>query len=625
MNDFLSYPVVTLFSHLFLGGIILFFCYNIGRLITPQTKNKYWDFSNSIFLGLISISTTAACLFTKFNTQLFPLLALIILLFRVKSKNKLSLKRGNLITISLIFLIAFCYFSIVTLHHNIDSILFFNKDYAFYSKVSYNLIHNKNESNLIFHLGSDSHKSLYHYIELWFNGSVSNLFNTNYHLTICFITYPLILTTLILYLIGFVKYLQLKHAFGVYIICIPFLTSLPPFISFFYDSEYLNFAYICKSMVHYIGMYPLVCFLLFSSTFFFRGKSNLAILIFSFTGLINPLFLGVIPLCLIVFWITQKLLRKQISHDNKEEKPNIITPLFISVLIICYSIFMVGVDLTFSGGNMVFPNRSLLVELSVLSSLILSTILYCPIYLLGFYLNYIFFQHTRLLIIFFFSLSFSCFIIFSYYYDIIAGDIIQLQYISWNIPIIIFGSIFLVQVISRLTKPKKHIILTLIIINACWGFYNTLGEKYSSLGGVFPWNVSGKSYRIDDIKRLSRITKSIGYNGGYIIDIKDTLARNISQSDIIELSCFNPQINTLRLNTTLNDDEDLGCKRIIQNTFYELHHLQDSENKDQILYMIAKNNIDWIFVNERRYLYPEFLRKEFKNKHEFHSFTIYSR
>jgi hypothetical protein len=219
----------------------------------------------------------------------------------------------------------------------------------------------------------------------------------------------------------------------------------------------------------------------------------------------------------------------------------------------------------------------------------------------------------------------SCFTFFSYYYDIIAGDIIQLQYISWNIPVIIFGTVFLIQAIPYVFGNKQYFIIGILALNTLWGLFNTFGEKYSSLGGVFPWNHKGTNYQINDVKKLSKLTQTIGYNGGYVIDIKDTNARNISQSDIIELSCFIPEINTLRLNTILNDEKDLGCKRIITNTHFEKHHMKDEQNKSQILHVISQNHIDWLFVQESRYLLPDFLENIFPNMHEFEKFRIYSK
>lgn len=625
MNLYLDHPISAQIILFLLGVFLIWICHFIGRLLLSEGDVTYWNMANSILLGFLMISIVTAFSYTFLNSQLTPLFILIGLLYFFKKKNEIVIDKRKLLFLAVIFVLPFIYVCIVTVKHSQDSIIFMSKDYAFYAKLSYNLINSQIETNLVYDISTTNGHPIYHYIELWFNGGISHLFGTNYYLTFCFVYTPLIITTILLYLLGFIEALRLSWKLAILVMCIPILTSLPPFFSFIDLPWYLSFDFINKSIIHYCGVYPLVCFLLMSFTYFWLNRIYLALIIFSFTGLINPILIGVIPLCLLFFSIIHWFLQKRFSSFQEITFYNLFIPLLISIGVATYSILMSGMNVSYPQGEMGFPERSPEVELTVGLKLLISTVLYCSIYLYGFYLSLRYFPMQRTLNLFLGLFVFSCFAFFSYYYDIIAGDIIQLQFISWNIPVIIFGTVFLIQAIPYVLVKKQYFIVGLLVLNTFWGMLNTFGEKYSSLGGIFPWNNTGTSYNINDVKKLSILTQKIGYNGGYVIDIKDTNARNITQSDIIELSCFIPKINTLRLNTIINDETDLGCKRIIANTHFEKHHMKDEQNKNQILHVISQNHIDWLFVQDNRYIFPDFLENVFPNVYEFQKFTIYSK
>lgn len=628
---FLSFSETLLFFVQYLIALTITFF--IGRpLISNHFKSVYTTTACSLITGLIIISCFFSVFITKGNTQLLLLTILpFILLYYRKGKWKLvfnlKVTKQNICYVLLITSTCFFYNYILRLPVIENEIFFMFDDFANYSKISIDFLKYGNENIYYDSLFTVEKHNPYHYLEIWYNSFFSNIFSANHYLFYVYNLQAIFLTITFFLILGISKELIFSNKQIFFASFIPFLTSIPPFFNYLNLPWFMELNQRNLSIIHYYNCQPIYIFLLATVFVFLKKSKKLGLILFSFTALINPLFIGIVPLTLLSLLIFENLTNKNTVRFKMKEYfaiySYIIVPIIISFSIII-GLKVIGLDFGEAEGKN-FNMKFFLIAGNIFLRSILNAVIYCPIYLLGYILilksNNFLKATVKFLIIF----LLASLLFYSLFYQQIGGDIVQIIFNSWNIVLITFGWLFLIYSIPK-NKPKTNkVLIPLILINLIFSLWNTFSEKFSSYGPVYAWNQHNvKKMDLDDYNKLKYLISELGTNGGYII--KDSShTRGLHISDLNFLLSIDNKINTYRLNSTMFDQNNFSANKILNQSFFNGYHNQEQNDRNQILVSANRLKVNWIFVDSTRYIFPVFLRMHFPNKHTFKTFNIYSK
>ena len=123
----------------------------------------------------------------------------------------------------------------------------------------------------------------------------------------------------------------------------------------------------------------------------------------------------------------------------------------------------------------------------------------------------------------------------------------------------------------------------------------------------------------NDSKRINNLF----YNNnavGYFLD-EDTYCRGVHMSDLSYLHAINENISTYRVNIVKHDLKHKSFNQVLLNSkFGPYIHMNQHKTFEN---MKTQLNIDWIYVDNERYILPPFIKKEAKGEIRFENFTLY--
>ena len=627
-----------LFDLSLLGGIFLFLKFNIaiiflgfiGHLLCPKLNNNYISLSSNIIIGAITVSILTSIVRVGLNTYLIPMMAPLIYLmyykYRIKRETPFMFKYdfNFLIKILILSSMIFTYNRIISIETSTDSITYMYDDNAHYSKISYDIYENRHESNFYKGLKNVENRPPYHYFELWLTSFLSKVLNLLNYSCFIFIIKTLNLFLISNFIIGICKNFKLKKSKIFLVLSLPFLTSLPPLFANIGLPWYLDFNYTNISIIHYFGAQPTLYYLIFCSTLIIIKEECLGILFYSFSAIIHPLLVLIIPLSIIILFTYELIIMNDRQRNFSMILKSRIIPI-ISSLFILLMFKAINNDTSKDVIGMI-NLYDLHVPIIIFFKVLLSSILYCPIYILGILI--VINKQTqkfKTTISFLVSFLISSFIFYSFFYDKLNNNITQVIFISWNIVFIFWGFIFLIYGLSFLKRKTKYILTLLVFANILWGGVNTFSEKYSSFGPVYSWNNHEPVRNISkkDLKDLSQIIDTIGYKAGYIIN--NFKPRGIHLSELNYLYSINNEISIYRLNSVPHDTNQIRSNKVLKSSFFSSFNINNQINEEQIAQAINRLKIKWLFVDHSKYILPNFLKKEFNMEYEFQNFSIFKK
>lgn len=258
--------------------------YLLGRLAIQFIDIKDLKVKESTFVGLVVGLFISVFIYsivkTEFTTiSIFLIFPLFYYLLNKKKRisfvglanlfNQINLSISIFVNLNIIAVVVFC---VCVILNYINFKLGFSDDVFFYSGVSQRL--NEGVENAYFAYQSilPNYKVLpYHYFELWLNSLIKSVFSLlSYSQVLVFVTYPLLVFTLIL---GLLSVLELHTK--------PKLKHLPLLIGLLFISPYLNRDFIQGLSSMYSGgtLFEMPGLLLFSNVFSFYGGKNIPIYI----------------------------------------------------------------------------------------------------------------------------------------------------------------------------------------------------------------------------------------------------------------------------------------------------------------------------------------------------------
>lgn len=601
----------------------------LGKTLNIKLSNTYFEIGTSLALGLIFYSSGISIYKCGFFTQQFLLLFLVlILLYYGKNKKTIhfsSYSWGKILSCIIILSSAFAFTFLTSVYFDGEVFNFLFDDNYLYSKRAYEIYVNSKETTYLQNLEISPSHHYSHYIELWPVEPLSNMLNMNNYIFLIFIQRPIIISAILFFIIGYCKEFRLSKTKKVFAICILFLTSVPNFLNFENAPWYLIFNQRNLSLIHYFGAQPVLLYLIMGFTVYRYNSRSSGLIILSFTSIINPLFLVIVPLFLLSLMVFSKIefLKKQKTTLRISNKIYLIT-IIISISCILHSV-LIGMGKSETNSILSTINvNSLIVFLNILFRSLVCVSIYCFIYFLFLVKIKTFNSKEKEQILLLVIFLFSSIIIYSFFFDFFKGDLEQIIFIIWTVPIVFFGTLFLLKSIS-FTERYGKLWITLISINTIFGICNTFFEYNSSFGPVYNWNQPNyKKIQTNDLKLMDKLIPTIGLNGGYILNGNDKKTRGISVSDLAFLNSFNDEINTYRLNTVDFDENHFVAQKILKNTILNKFHNKEPNDRLQIIEAIKQLKIDWIYVNDIKYIFPKFLKNSYTKKYSFETFTIYT-
>ena len=213
--------------------IYIFILYWTFFFISNRVKNFYLKSSFSIIIGILIISSSFSSFSLNGKSQLLPLLGLPVILFYYKYyiwKEKLEYKISTINILNGLLIISVCFIFNFILRLPIieNEIYFMYDDLANYSKISIDILKNKNES--IFYKGFTNRDNFipYHYLEIWLNSLCSILFSSNNYFFYVYNIQTIFISTTFLLIIGCCKEFNFNIIQKIFALFIPVLTSIPP-------------------------------------------------------------------------------------------------------------------------------------------------------------------------------------------------------------------------------------------------------------------------------------------------------------------------------------------------------------------------------------------------------------
>lgn len=598
----------------------------IGLFLIEENENDYIKLLYAAISGLIVISSVSAISRTGGNTMLLPLLILPCYQLYLKYKTGRNtfqifrIKSSVLYKSLIILIVIFTYNYFTSIKISDEQITFLFDDNFYYADlIKTNWIHGvETTKNPI--LFSDLGHPPYHYFELWISGFASNTFNINYSSWFIFghKTIMLFLLFLALFVIGKMMNLS-KYQLSLFLF-VPVLTSIPDFTSTIDLPWYLQINFRNLSIINYTGAQPVILFILICLIFLIEKNYKLALLIFTIIGVINPLFIGIIPISFAIMFLLSLVSKfsKTSFYSYLNDKKNILLFMTVNLIFTAYIIL-----------SCPSPQSINITELLSIKNLLITSNIFFRVVVafciwFSLYSFFIFWARRkteyRLLIDFSMIFTLASFLFFAFFKDTIGGDLIQIIYISGSVPIIVLGWLFLIKHINQFNTSRQYLLTSFCYLFIIFSVWNTYSEFNSSFGPQYWWNKNqGNKMSWNDAKRINNLFDN-NNTIGYFLN-EDSYCRGVHMSDLSYIHAINENISTYRMNIVKHDLNHKTFHQILLNSkfgpYIDMNQNEIFEN------MKTQLNIDWIYIDNDRFILPRFIEKEAKEKIKFENFTLY--
>ena len=616
--------------------LLLMVLFLVGHCLLPKSSdNLPLSVANSVATALIVSSALFATVHTAGRSFLLPLVIYAGLVgvmvwkaagFRQPGLKKILSLEGACWLLA--FVLLFVLNSLTTQPFDAQGIVVINPDISLYANWARHLMESGRETLPQDLLTAKSMQSFYHFIDLWFVGWGAAAFHINIYVFYALVYKPLLQFTLVAFVVGFARLLGLSRGLQALSCLTLFTTALYPFRDASPARWYLDLSATSYPLYHYIGTYFVaVDFFLILSAFWFYRRPDVAIILLSMLGLINPLFIPVVPLFLALV-LTIYGLRKRFAWLTpanvvaEGDRRAYLLAFAISVLLfVFFKLFIIG-DAS-EGALDLFRLKTYLVAFNVLARKVFVSLVYFPICVAGYVFLIKRCPAYRTVALLFLYLFVAGIVFMSLVFETIQGNIIQVPAILWNFPLVTLGSLgFLLMI--RESERYRRLLLVLFLINALWGVYNTFSEKNSTFHPIYRFNHAGETIAYEDIDTLSEIVRTHGERGGYFLK-PDQQTRNLNVTDFVTYNAFTSSYsNSYRLSAIEFDHYHKEANRVYKNTLvYSLNEDPTVGNKP--LAIVEKMNVRWLVVDDQHYYLPDELKSLFEKKYELSGFRIFAR
>lgn len=275
-------------------NVILFLGFIIRRKIS-NCSPSWKEFFYSLTVGWFTVSFLIALLYTKLHTALIiPLILFVGYWFayelpKTKPSRLNKTERIKLEQILVLNLIAILFFTtnwLLICGFNFEKVYYPTADMAYYTRLSDFLVNTGTETGTLDYFFPADRKTFpYHYIEHWFTGGVSKIFNlkTAHLYTLVYI--PLLIVTLYT---GFISLFQKSNTKFRYEYLLAFLALFVSGFAFIYPN-YIDVLHVYIhdwSVLKYFKLLPVYLIILCAIFEFERQNYQFAIVLIAFSGLV---------------------------------------------------------------------------------------------------------------------------------------------------------------------------------------------------------------------------------------------------------------------------------------------------------------------------------------------------
>ena len=618
----------------FLGMTILFFkmigflliSIAIGLILIEENENDYLMLLYATISGLIVISSVSAIVRTGGNTMLLPLL--IVPCYQLYRRYKIGGNTFQVIRIKpsvlykslIVLIVLFTYNYFASIKVNNEEITFLFDDNFYYADlIKTNWVHGIETTNNPILFSVSGHPP-YHYFELWISGFASNTFNINYSSWFIFGHKTIMLFLLLLALFVMGKMMNFsKYQLSLFLF-VPVLTSIPDFTSTLDLPWYLQINFRNLSIINYIGAQPVILFILIFLIFLIEKNYQLALLIFTLIGVVNPLFIGIIPISLAIMCLLSLVskITKTSFYGYLNNYKNILLFMLLNLIFTAYIMLLCPSPQSINITELL-SIKNLLITSNIFFRVAVAFCIWFSIYSL----NIVWARRGteyRYLIDFSLIFTLASFLFFAFFKDTIGGDLIQIIYIIGSVPIIVLGWLFLIKHMNQFNTRRQYLLTSFCYLFIIFSVWNTYSEFNSSFGPQYWWNKNqGNKMSWNDAKRINNLFDNNNAIG-YFLD-EDSYCRGVHMSDLSYLHTINENISTYRVNIVKHDLKHKTFHQILLNSkFGPYTHMNQHKTFEN---MKTQLNIDWIYIDNERYILPLFIKKEAKAEIRFENFTLY--
>lgn len=621
IQDIQAFGLIIIFIKTLL---FLTLSYFIGLLFIKDYKDDLTNFLLSTVVGLIIISVFSALFKYGITSQIIPLLAIPIYQFYYKRVNQINLlkipiiSRKSIVILMIVFSGIYLYNFFISIRVTEDSITFLFDDFYYYSDlIKLNWEEGVERTTKPIIVQDKLNHLPYHYFELWYSGFASNTLKINY--SSWFLLGHKSIITLLLFISFYIlaREFRLNYFYLFLFLFVPFLTSLPDITTYFDLPWYLQLNYRNLSIINHVGAQPLILFLIISFLLLIKNDFEIGLIFFSLTSIINPLLIGIIPLTFILTITNSFIFQKGFWALHKKI---IYRGFCLSILITLYTMIVCS-SAKVINLNELFSFSNIATSFVVFCKIIIAFFIYFAIYTFSLFHN----KAKNKVQPFFLELSliflFSSIIFFSFFYDSVGGNLNQILFVVFNFPLIIFGWLFLLKEVSLSERILSKFLLVICLLNVTFGVWNTYSEFSSSFGPLYWWNKNqGHKVSINDATNLNLFFKNKTTKIGYIIN-NDSYSRGVNISDLSYLSSINQNIESFRMHSVKDDFSNI---RMLNNLKQSIYFSAINSNKVKEIKQIAKKlDIEWIYVDNKRFIIPDTIKKQSERIIKFQGFSLY--